>query len=159
MKKILILVPLNKEDFYTELKELELWRKESCDAYFFSPTFIMSKKEKSKKDFFVELLASVVAIEKHGLGVDLDGLEEKVFIYFGPAPTNIKFDNIYSVRESVLSTQESYYDNLMKKQNTLFNKKIIPQKAREIDFYRSHHAQKDFKTVGEVLKHIKKGEE
>lgn len=158
MKKVLILTPLNAEDFYQELNELEAWRKNIEGVAYFSPSFIISENIKNKKEFFLGLLAAVLAIEKNGIGIDIDKLDADLFIYFGPAPTNISFDEIYCIKKDVVDTQEKYYDSLMKRQDTLLKETIITKKARSVNFHRSEESDKCFDNITDALIEISKEE-
>jgi|GEM_PF-2289355 hypothetical protein len=150
MRKILLLVPMNFDDFYEYQSEIEEGFKNNPFYVYFSPSFLTNKDRKkpesiTNKSFILELIASVIAIDDMNFNAAYEfGLKEnQTMTHVGPAPKSLEFDEIYTLHYDIINEQEAFYDYYIK------------PKTKEIDIYKSEDATEDFKSIDNFLMFIK----
>lgn len=150
MRKILLLVPMNFDDFYNYQSEIEEGFRDDPFYVYFSPSFLINKDEKdpksmTNKSFILELIASVIAIDDMNFdaAAEFHLRENQTMVHIGPAPKNLEFDEIYALHYDILNEQEAFYDYYIK------------PKIKDIEIYKSEDSTKDFKSIANFLMFIK----
>ncbi|MFW6029700.1 MAG: hypothetical protein ACOCRO_05540 [Halanaerobiales bacterium] len=142
-KRILLLAPLNELEFITNYDRLKESLEQTNRAVYFSPMFFVAKDV--EKSFTLQILSAAIAVDKTIDDFnDLIKENVEVLVYFGPAPKKLEFDHIYTIKEDVLSAQESFYDH-----------SIAPKMVQQLDFYRTEDTEKSFDSVEDFLYFLK----
>lgn len=151
MKTILLLSPIDQDNFTTNENAINEAFKNNPRVVYFSPSFLASEKVKHKqnqnKQFVLELLASTMAIHEQDFHIaeEMNVKEEQTMIYIGPAPKSLNFDEIHVLNYSIINTQEAYYDH-----------HIAPQLVQDIDIHRSTDAEQEFDSIEDFIVYVEK---